>query len=501
MPTYKHKSGRIWFQRQKFASYELLLPYGMTDITDPKGAINAIREPSASQRGASEIVDIIRAEADIPGFSIETRLRKTLNYLIGQNCAWNFQAHMGVCGRADNYVASEIGLHWEQAYRGDGTLDRAALIEGDDNPVGVTIPYNSRYPFAILDFTVEFLSARTIAESEAITDMYFLGEECFEDCQSQEDNGENGYAVTEALSGSPLNVANVWYTADKGQTWTEVNNGVTRPFGGGENISCVVAMGEKNDHRVIVSRGTTDAGNPAEIAYADVTSMGNATWVTVDVGSVNGQYITYMFWQDYTHLYAITDDGYVYMSDDGGATWSALATNLVNQLNDISALADGTIWVVGNGGTIYLSTDFGVSFNAETDPSGGNNLTSITVTPDGTIFVLDNAGAIYGAYDNVVDANSWSTLAAQGVMPTNGVRVRHSNDSVIWLIVDLADSSSRVLRSTDGGANFRLWSLNLPTNSGLEAIFPCDPNLVYVGGQPHGGTAFISRTNPQVIGF
>jgi len=476
----------------------------MADVTDPKGAINAIREPSASTRGKSVITDIIRSEADISGFTIETRLRKTQNFLLGQKCAWNFQAHLGACGRADNYFASDIGLHWEEGYRGDGAIDRVALIEGDDAAVGISIPYMSRYPFVLADFKVEFLSARTILETEAITDMYYFPEECLEDCDTQEDAGENGYAVTRAQWGSPVNVANVWYTRDRGQSWAETSGGVYRPFAGGEDMSCVVVSGTMNDHRIIVSRGITDLGNPAEIAYADVTVFGNAQWVNVDVGSVNGQYITYMFWTDWSHLYAVTNDGYVYKSVDGGATWSDVLTTAVSQLNDVAALRDGTIWVVGNAGTIYYSGDHAVSWSAMTDPSGGDDLTTIALTPDGTIIVGDSTGGLYGAYDGVVSAVSWSTLAVQGITPTNVVRVRHADDSNIWVVVDLGGSmygTSRVLRSTDGGANFRLWSLNLPTNSGLLALFVVDANLVYVAGHPQGGTAFITRTNPQVIGF
>jgi len=500
MSVFKHKSGRIWFQRQKFVSYDLLLPYGMTDVTDPKGAVSAVREPHPGNRGESVITDIIRAEADIPGFTIETRLHRTLNYLLGQKCAWNFQAHLGDCGRADDYFTSEMGLHWEECYKGDGAIDRLALIEGDNAPVAMTVPESSRYPFVVMDFGAEFLSARTIAETEAITDMWFFGAECYRVCKNQEDNGENGYAVTTALAGSPLNVANVWYTGDKAQSFAEVAAGVFRPFAGGEDISCVVVMGTLNNHRVIVSRGTADNTAPAEIAYADVTEFGTVTgWNNVNVGVVNDQYVTYMFWVDWNHLYAITNDGYVYKSTTGGVTWSTSLTTAAQQLNDISGLRDGTLWIVGNSGTVYLSLDHAISWDAQTDPSTAEaNLTTCTATPDGTVYIGDNQGAIYGSYDN---AANYALLVAQGITPSNIVRVRHSDDSGIWVIVDLEDGTGRALRSTDGGANFRLWALNLPTNSGLEALFVGDANLVYVGGQPHAGTAFITRTNPQVIGF
>jgi hypothetical protein len=58
-----------------------------------------------------------------------------------------------------------------------------------------------------------------------------------------------------------------------------------------------------------------------------------------------------------------------------------------------------------------------------------------------------------------------------------------------------------VLRSTDGGASFRLWALNMPTNSGLNALYVCDPNFIFVGGEPQGGTAFIAKTHTNFIGL
>ncbi len=501
MTSYTYGDGRVWIQRKKFQSFELLLPYGLTGVTDPVGALTPVREPSASTRRLSVIADILRGEPGLPEFQIETRLMQTLNMMFAlKNCAVNFQAHLGACGRPDNYVASQIALHWQTAYRGDMAIDRLAKIEGDDAPDAITVPWSARIGPILIDFKTEFLSQRTIAESEDVLDMAFLESECLEDCKSQEDAGENGYAVTGALAGSTLNISNVWYTVNKGEAWAEVS---ARPFSGGEDISSVVLLGTKNNHRVVVARGTTDGANPAEIAYADVTVMGTVSWVLVNVGSVNGQYINKLLWLDYRHMYAVTDDGYIYMSDDGGATWTAKVTTAVNEFNDIAGIAQGdnagVIWAVGAADTIYLSTDFGATWTAVTGPvaNGGDAGTAVEVTPDGTVFFGNDAGELFGSYDQ---GASWTTLGVQGITPAVINSITAWGDFQIWVAADIANGEGRVVRSLDGGASFRLWDLNIPTNDGVNVVVAVDPNIVYVGGDAYGGTAFITKTNSQLLG-
>lgn len=498
MTNYSIGDGRVWLQRKKFEGFELLLPYGMTNVTDPVGGLTPVREPSATKRRVTVITDVLRGEPGLPEFQLETRLKATFNYMFAlKDCAVNFQAHLGACGRADDYTASEIMLYWERAYRGDLQVDRLSKIQGDEAPIAVATPWSAEIGPVLIDFLAEFLSARTIAEAENITALAFLESECLEDCKAQEDAGENGYAVTAAASGSPSNKANVWFTENKGEAWSEAS---AYPFAGGEDISDVKVIGTKYNHRIIVARGTADAGNPAEIAYADVTDMGTTAWVNVNVGAVNGQYINKLLILDSRHTYAITNDGYVYLSTNLGASWEAKLTTAVNALNDISGLAfgenAGTIWVVGNSNTVYLSEDFGTTWSAKTAPAAGagDNATVVVVTPDGTMIFGNNAGELYGTYD---EATEWHVLAAQGVTPTSIDALACWGNTIIWMAVNTA-SGGRVLRSTDGGASFRLWSLNLPVNSGLNDLEAVDPNIVYVAGDAHSGMGFITKTKTTI---
>ena len=497
---YSFRDGRVWIQTKKFQTFDLLLPYGMTGITDPVGGLTAVREPSAARRRTTVIADILRSEPGLPEFQLDTRLKKTLNYMFGLgHRVTNFQCHMGECDRPDNYFGSEIMLHWDRVHRGDLSIDRTAIIEGDDGMDSLTIPFSAEFGPLLVDLGVEFLSARTIAHGEDIRGFAFLGEELLQDCQSQEDAGENGYAAFSADAGVS---AVVYYTIDKGDNWAATS---ADAFGNDENISSIIATGKATKHRVIVARGTADAANPAEIAYSDVTAMGTTVWVNVNVGAVNGQYINRLYMADYMHIYAVTNDGYIYISKNGGATWTLLDSSAGVALWNVKAVREGQnvgmVVVVGAANTVLRSMDYGSTWDTETGPVGGAGdvIKALEITPDGTIIVGNDAGEIYGSYDFTT---SWTTLELQGITPTAVMDIASFGDSIIWVAANIA-GGGRVLRSIDGGATFRLWDLNIPTCGTVDALAVIDQNIVFAGGDNTVlyDNVVITRTMSNIIGL
>lgn len=67
-----------------------------------------------------------------------------------------------------------------------------------------------------------------------------------------------------------------------------------------------------------------------------------------------------------THLVAITNGEYIYLSTDGGQTWTATATDTPRGWNAVCCSKDFMIIVaVVNGGQIYVSRDAGNTFTAK----------------------------------------------------------------------------------------------------------------------------------------
>lgn len=498
----KIRDGRIFVQQDELESYKLAQCSGLTDWNKPRGAVTPIREQSLTKIGEEEIVDYVRASADMASFTLQTRFKEFQNWLLTQNCDVNVQVCFKDCGDPMNYYGFNMGLAWARCPLGDLTGDPLAIIEGDDVPININNPFQAIYGPYLVDFKVKFTSRRNIAETGGVNDIFMFAEECLADCLFRAGNGQYGYAVCSSQPGSIVDAANVWFTINDGDDWYLVSD---NPFAAGEDISCVVVSGEVSDHRIIVSRGETDAGNPAEIAYADVTVIGQTDWVNVDVGAVNGEYINYMVWPVYSKLFAITDQGHIYRSIDGGATWAlSYDHTAVVELNDITATKRGIVWVAGDGDLLVYSDDYGETWTVVDGPNDGLlNLNTCWVDEDRKLCVGDSGGHIYGSVD---EGLNWVETPPQGVVSISTVRIRGQHTTHFkWAIVDLAATApaprnSRVLRSTDGGANWRLWSLaqNAVPNYGLNALFCVDVNRVLAGGEPYAGTAFLVRTDTNI---
>lgn len=499
--TIQVREGRVWAQLEELTTYDLAQCSGLSDWNKPRGAITPIREQSVSEVGKEDVVGTQRGSADMAAFTIQSRLREIQNWLFAIDCEGNYQALMKDCGDPGNYYAYKLGLGWVRSAPGDLSGEPVAIIEGDNVPIGLSNPFSAIWGPYLIDFKIKFLSQRTMQETGTINDLIFFDQECIENCLFRARRGQYGYAVSTAQAGSPSDDAHVWFTEDDADTWGLAS---TQPFDAAEDVSCVVKSGSVTDHRVIVSRGIADAANPAEIAYADVTVIGQTTWVHVDVGAVVGQYITYMSWPSFRNLFAITNDGYCYRSRDGGATWAVVYQNATAvMLRDISSTRRGVVWFCGDGDLTVQSEDYGETWNVIDGPNEGlGDLYTINVSPDKKVIT---GGTIMQAHASIDEGVNWSDHAMQGINATLVRRIRNFETHWFWALVDLADGSSRVLRSTDGGASWRIWSLatNIDPNNGLRALAVIDVNRCVVAGVPYpfaaaGGTAFLTRTETNI---
>ena len=143
---------------------------------------------------------------------------------------------------------------------------------------------------------------------------------------------------------------------------------------------------------------------------------------------------------------AIANWAWVNQSSAGARNWHALATS-----------ADGSKLFAGvdSGGSLYRSSDFGVTWNAIADTSG-RNWFSIASNLDGTkVAAVDRGGDIWTSIDS---GSTWTQRVVGGAVRNWESIASSSDGSKLVAVASNGSSNGFIYTSSDGGAT---WSTNL----------------------------------------
>jgi photosystem II stability/assembly factor-like uncharacterized protein len=196
---------------------------------------------------------------------------------------------------------------------------------------------------------------------------------------------------------------------------------------------------------------------------------------------------------DLHHLWVVTDDGYVYFSEDSGVTWIAQESGVITSGNlNAVHMVDDLTGVIGGAANILASTINGSNWSVLAGPvaEAGNDVLSVCAIDKFRFWVTYDSGNIYFTNDGGLTwaaRSSW-TGAGTGSIPC----VRFTNEYSGWFIHNTAAPIGSILHTINGGYD---WELVTPyiANAGLNDIAAIDENSVYVVGNASGGTAVVLK--------
>ena len=127
----------------------------------------------------------------------------------------------------------------------------------------------------------------------------------------------------------------------------------------------------------------------AEAGYVYRSNDGGATWTEVP-SPYEGSYFGVLPLEgDTILLFGLR--GHLFRSDDAGENWEEIATDTVALLTNGIRLADGTIIIVGLGGAVLISTDDGQSFTFH-QQAGRRGISTVVETADGSLLLVGEFG-------------------------------------------------------------------------------------------------------------
>jgi photosystem II stability/assembly factor-like uncharacterized protein len=274
----------------------------------------------------------------------------------------------------------------------------------------------------------------------------------------------------------------VYYTDDAGLVWYPTAG---NPFQTWEDVSGLANVQiSTNSFRLIAARGTLDGLNPMEIAYSDDDG---ATWTNVDVGSVNGQYAigrgNPLYAYNYRDIWLATTGGYIYYSDDAGASWIAQESGLttVQNLHAVHFADDRVGFAVVEKNTILRTID-GENWTAIAGPASeaANTAQAVYVFNKNRLWIGYDSGNLWFTNDG---GSTWFERNYPGSGSGEIQDIKFCNDYVGYIAhISAGGAVGSIFRTINGGWSWE--TQGIPAGTGpLYDLHVCNCNSIYAAGE------------------
>ena len=279
-------------------------------------------------------------------------------------------------------------------------------------------------------------------------------------------NDTTGWIV---LPGADLASGALYHTTDGGNNWTSS----VVPFSGGSmqfldatNGWALVALGAGMSHEAVAVFRTSDGGSAWSQVFTDDPTAVGASDTLPFAGDKTGLTALDGYHAWVAGAEPVSDFIYIYTTQDGGQTWSgqnpalppAYAGAMTNAMLPRFFNANDAVLPVGvyantSATILYLSHDGGQTWTAS-QPVAINGHVSLPSQMD--FFVWDGGTTLYASHDG---ATSWLTITTNVNIVSDLVSFQFVNPTTGWAVTGDASSHYKLYKTTDGGAT---WNVLIP---------------------------------------
>lgn len=443
-----------------------------------QGDVTLVRVPSYTEYGAFDTVGKILGQPGNPELPITARYTNDLSELLKMardGCDHDLQLHMGSCRNPQDFNGGwDKILVLEGAHiTSYGTGDLGALDPSERAIVNEEVPFAGEDAYEIKPINFASKAGGEITQevvSIAVCDSKTCGL-----CGLPSDGCQVVFALTKSTGASPGLVAELVFTDDGGNTWSQSN---IDTLGAAEDPSAVICVGQ---YIIVISQSTLS------INYAPIAEVldGSETWTRVTTGFVVGGEPRAVWSASPGDTWIVGAGGYIYKTSapTDGVDVQDAGTATVQQLNAVHGIDNLNVVVVGNSNAAAYTDNGGSTWTAVTGPAAGVNLTSVQMISSLRWIVGAANGRLYYTENS---GQTWreKSFPASGTGSVNALAF--VNQTVGYMARTTAGGAGVILRTIDGGFSWYVLpegTASIPTNQHLNDLAVCpDVNKIWAGG-------------------
>ena len=452
------------------------------------GEETKISAPDPKSFGRDVQVGTMAGEDERATFSIGVRYNTQASIIQSwknRRCRVDFFALSGTCGNPQDFT--EGGEKW--TYFPDGKISGHSFENFNAFGLDENNATNEAVDCTAEDY-YEFLYMRQDVIGSAVTtrEIYTADVYAGGDCDSCPDVGATIFLTMAGASATPGTKPSLLVSTDKGENWTSQE--ISTLFSN-ENVVDAEFIGGAF---VVLS----NTANGLHWTSAEEVLENSNTWTDVVTGFVTGKNPNAMSAVDVRHVWIVGNGGYIYLASNfkTGVTVQDAGVATTQNLLAVHAYDSKNVLAVGNSNAVLYTSNGGSTWESVTGPAVGVNLGACWMWDEDTWLVGEGAGGTGKLWLTVNRGIAWTQIGLPGSY--NRIDKIKFVTAAEGYISARAGGQSYILRTITAGNE---WVV-LPNgkkaapvaNSYLSdiAVTSKFENLVYAVGMAQSGTAGIA---------